>query len=72
MIITDSGLFSAGVIVSVFSSPCQRQSELLPSLGIRHFGSFGQTVSKEKNLKNQPIRNNNRLWWPCLSMDRDE
>ena len=35
------------------------------------FGSFGQTVS-EKNLKNQPIRNKNRLWWPCLLMDRDK
>jgi hypothetical protein len=35
------------------------------------FGSFGQTVSKEKNLKNQPIRNNNRLWWPCLLTDWD-
>jgi hypothetical protein len=30
------------------------------------FGSFGQTVSEEKNLKNQPIRNKNHLWWPCL------
>jgi hypothetical protein len=30
------------------------------------FGSFGQTVSEEKNLKNQPIRNKSRLWWPCL------
>ena len=30
------------------------------------------TVSEEKNLKNQPIRNKNRLWWPCLLMDRDE
>jgi hypothetical protein len=34
------------------------------------FGSFGQTVS-EKNLKNQPIRNKNRLWRPCLLTDRD-
>jgi hypothetical protein len=34
------------------------------------FGSFGQTVS-EKNLKNQPIRNKNRQWWPCLLTDRD-
>jgi hypothetical protein len=30
------------------------------------FGSFGQAVSEEKNLKNQPIRNKNRLWRPCL------
>ena len=36
------------------------------------FGSFGQAVSEEKNLKNQPIRNKNCLWWPCLSMDRGE
>ena len=35
------------------------------------FSSFGQTVSEEKNLKNQPIRNKNRLWWPCLLTDRD-
>jgi hypothetical protein len=28
-------------------------------------------VSEEKNLKNQPIRNKNRLWWPCLLTDRD-
>ena len=36
------------------------------------FGSFGQAVSEEKNLKNQPIRNKNCLWWPCLLTDRDE
>ena len=36
------------------------------------FGSFGQAVSEEKNLKNQPIRNKSRLWWPCLLTDLDE
>ena len=35
------------------------------------FRSFGQVVSEEKNFLNQPIRNKNRLWWPCLLMDRD-
>ena len=30
------------------------------------FGSFGQTVSEEKNLKYQPMRNKNRLWRPCF------
>jgi hypothetical protein len=40
---------------------------LLPS-----FGSFGQTVSEEKNFLNQPIRNKSRLWRPCLLTDRDE
>ena len=36
------------------------------------FGSFGQTVSEEKNFKNQPIRNKSRLRWSCLLTDRDE
>jgi hypothetical protein len=36
------------------------------------FGSFGQVISEEKNFKNQPIRNKNCLWQPCLLMDRDE
>ena len=35
------------------------------------FGSFGQSVSEEKNLKNQPIRNKNYLWWPGLLTDWD-
>ena len=35
------------------------------------FGSFGQTVSEEKNFKNQQIRNKSRLWQPCLLTDRD-
>jgi hypothetical protein len=38
----------------------------LPSIG-----SFGQTVSEEKNLKHQPIKNKNRLWRLCLLTDRD-
>jgi hypothetical protein len=36
------------------------------------FSSFGQAVSEEKIKKNQPIRNKNRLWQPCLLMDRDK
>jgi hypothetical protein len=35
------------------------------------FGSFGQAVAEENNLKNQPIRNKNRLWWPSRLMNRD-
>ena len=30
------------------------------------FDSFGQTVSEEKNFKNQPIRNKSHLWRSCL------
>jgi hypothetical protein len=36
------------------------------------FCSFGQAVSEEKIFLNWPIRNKNRLLWPCLLMDRDE
>ena len=39
---------------------------------LSRFGSFGHAVSEEKNLKNQPIRNKNRLWRPWLLTDRDE
>ena len=34
------------------------------------FGSFGNAVSEEI-FRNRPIRNKNRMWWPCLLMDRD-
>ena len=37
-----------------------------------YFGSFGQAVSEEKNVKNQPIRNKSHLWRSCLLTDRDE
>jgi hypothetical protein len=36
------------------------------------FGSFGQMVSEEKNLKIQPIRNKNHMWRPCLLTGRNE
>ena len=36
------------------------------------FGSFGQTVSEEKNFENLPIRNKNRLWRPCLLTGREQ
>ena len=37
------------------------------------FDSFGQAVSEERRFfRNQPIRNKNCLWWPCLLTDRDE
>ena len=33
---------------------------------------FGQVVSEEKIFRNQPIRNKNFWWWPCLLTDRDK
>jgi hypothetical protein len=50
----------------------QSQQRTFHSCFLPSFGSFGETVSEEKNIKNQPIRNKNRLWRPCLLMDRDE
>ena len=50
----------------------QSQQRTFHSCFLPSFGSFGETVSEEKNLKNRPIRNKNRLWRPCLLMDRDE
>jgi hypothetical protein len=35
------------------------------SIKIAHF------VPIKKNFKNQPIRNKNLPWWPCLLMARD-
>ena len=36
------------------------------------FRLFGQAVSEEKIFLNQPIRNKNCLWQPCLLMDGDD
>ena len=36
------------------------------------FGSFGQAVSEKKIFRNQPTRNKNCLWQPCLLTDRDD
>jgi hypothetical protein len=47
----------------IFSSPWQRQCELLSSLGICRLSSVDFS---HFNLRNQPIRNKNCLWWPCL------
>ena len=35
------------------------------------FGSFFQTLSERKNFNNQPIRNKNRMWRPCLFTNWD-
>jgi hypothetical protein len=60
-------MFVNGSVQNVQTLEKTAQRCFLPS-----FGSFGQTVSEEKNLKNQPIRYKSRLWWSCLLMDRDE
>ena len=36
------------------------------------FGSFGQAVSEKKIFRNQPTRNKNFLWQPCLLTDPHE
>jgi hypothetical protein len=39
---------------------------------LSNFGLFGYSVSEEKIFRNQPTRNKNFLWWPCLLTDRNE
>jgi hypothetical protein len=39
---------------------------------LRRLGSFGQLVSVDNNLKNQPITKKNLLWRPGLLTERDE
>jgi hypothetical protein len=53
------------VSLNFFSSPCQRQCELLPSLGIRrlNFSHFNLLFWNPS-----AIRNKNCLWQPCLLM----
>ena len=33
---------------------------------------LAKRFQRRRFKKNQPIRNKNCLWWPCLLMDRDE
>ena len=63
-------------MVAMFVNPLGRNEQssyrtfhrcFLPS-----FGSFGQAVSEEKIFENQPIRNKNCLWRPCLVMDQNK
>ena len=62
-------------VVAIFVNGSKRNEQSLQRTSHRCFllscGSFGQTVSEEKNLKIQPIRNKNHLWWPYLVTDRD-
>ena len=46
--------------------------EDLPRCFLPRFDSFGQVFSEEIFFRNQPIRNKNCLWWPCLLTDRNE
>jgi hypothetical protein len=40
------------IVVLVFSSPCQRQRELLPSLGVRRLLTFYILIFSETDLAN--------------------
>jgi hypothetical protein len=33
---------------------------------------LAKQFQRRRFFRNQPIRNKNSLWWPCLLMDRDE
>ena len=63
-------------VVAMFDNGSGRNEQYLQRTFHRcflpSFGSFGQAVSEEKIFKNQPIRNKNCRWRPCLLMDRDK
>jgi hypothetical protein len=55
------------------SSPLKPFGQMNRNLVGSIYGKSSVMVAQEeKNLKNQPIRNKNRLWWPCLLMDWDK
>jgi hypothetical protein len=45
-----------------------------PSIGASYQISvhLATRFQRRRCFRNQPIRNKNCLWWPCLLMDRDE
>jgi hypothetical protein len=41
-------------------------------LSFNSLGKIYLSFNRGDLFRNQPIRNKNCLWWPCLLMDRDE
>ena len=59
-------MFVNGWELNVQSLQMTFQGSFLPS-----FDSFGKVFQKRIFFRNQPIRNKNGLWWPCLLTDRN-
>ena len=68
---SETRIVCGGMFVNGSGRNEQSQQRAFYSCLLPSFRSFGKTVSEEKNLKNQRIRNKNRLWWPCLLTDRN-
>ena len=62
--------FIINIIFSLFSSPCQRQNELLTSLGVRRPLTFHILIFSSETqailVSDWPIKKN-LLWWNCLA-----
>ena len=45
-----------------------------PAIDVSHQVSvhLAKQFQRRRFFRNQPIRNKNSLWWPCLLADRDE
>ena len=65
-------LLVAAMLVNESGRNEQHLQRTFQGCSLPSFDSFGQAISGEDFIRNQPIRNKNGLWRPCLLTDPDE